>query len=119
MTSEQIETLARKAHWICASFLSPAIAKDPQPEKYWAAMTGEFKEPWRDIVRQIVAEIENARPQPLIPSHNLEAMKQPCDHEFELVPVDKFGQQTAFPDSYNTQYTGRCRKCGVQLPPPT
>jgi hypothetical protein len=59
MTDEQIEKIARKAHYVCASHLSPAILKDPNRDRYWEVMTEEFKEPWRDIVRLVVEEVIN------------------------------------------------------------
>lgn len=59
MTNEQIEAIARKAHWVCCSHLSPALMKEPPEarDKYWQVMTEEFKEPWREIVRLVAAEV--------------------------------------------------------------
>jgi hypothetical protein len=59
MTDEQVEAISRKAHWICASNLSPAIMKDPNRDRYWDVMTEEFKQPWRDIVRLVAHEVIN------------------------------------------------------------
>lgn len=59
INDEQIETIARKAHYICASHLSPAILKDPNRDRYWDGMTEEFKEPWREIVRVVAEEVAN------------------------------------------------------------
>lgn len=57
MTPEQIEAIARKAHFVCAAHLSPAIMKDPNRDQYWRVMTEEFKEPWREIVRLVANEV--------------------------------------------------------------
>jgi hypothetical protein len=61
VTTEQIESIARKAHYVSISHLSPAILKDPNRDWYWYwdVMTEEFKEPWRQIVRLVAEEMTN------------------------------------------------------------
>jgi hypothetical protein len=53
MSPERLERLAREVHYLHIISLSPAIAKDPEQDKYWEVLTEEFKEPWRQVVRHI------------------------------------------------------------------